>query len=30
LRGAGIGDVRRVALPGGEKSWEVMAITWPG
>jgi len=30
LRGAGVGDVRRVVLPGGEKEWEVLAIGYPG
>jgi transcription elongation factor GreB len=30
LRGAGIGDLRRVQLPGGEKEWEVVAIDYPG
>ena len=29
LRGAGLGDLRRVVLPGGEKEWEVLAITYP-
>lgn len=29
LRGAGIGDVRRVALPVGEREYEVMGITYP-
>jgi transcription elongation factor GreB len=29
LRGAGIGDVRRVVLPGGEKEWEVVALSYP-
>ena len=29
LRGAGIGDLRRVTLPGGEKEWEVVAISYP-
>ena len=29
LRGAAVGDVRRVRLPGGEKEWEVVAITYP-
>ena len=29
LRGAGVGDLRRVTLPGGEKDWEVLAITYP-
>jgi transcription elongation factor GreB len=29
LRGAGVGDLRRVALPGGEKEWEVLAIAYP-
>lgn len=26
LRGAAVGDVRRVTLPGGEREWEVVAI----
>ena len=26
LRGAAVGDLRKVALPGGEKEWEVLAI----
>jgi transcription elongation factor GreB len=26
LRGAAVGDLRRVVLPGGEKEWEVVAI----
>ena len=26
LRGAAVGDVRRVLLPGGEKEWEVLEI----
>lgn len=30
LRGAGIGDVRRVALPAGEREYEVIAIDYPG
>lgn len=30
LRGAAIGDVRRVILPAGEKEYEVMAISYPG
>lgn len=30
LRGARVGDVRRVVLPGGEKEYEVMAIAYPG
>lgn len=30
LRGAGVGDARRVALPGGEKDYEVLAIRYPG
>jgi transcription elongation factor GreB len=30
LRGAAIGDLRRVALPAGEKEYEVMAIGYPG
>jgi len=29
LRGAAIGDLRRVRLPGGEKEWEVIAIRYP-
>ena len=29
LRGAAVGDLRRVVLPGGEKEWEVMGIAYP-
>ena len=29
LRGAGVGDVRRVTLPAGERAYEVMAIDYP-
>ena len=29
LRGAAVGDLRRVTLPGGEKEWEVLAIGYP-
>jgi transcription elongation factor GreB len=29
LRGAAIGDLRRVQLPAGEKEYEVMAIAYP-
>lgn len=29
LRGASVGDLRRVVLPGGEKEWEVVAIAYP-
>lgn len=29
LRGAAVGDLRTVRLPGGEKEWEVVAITYP-
>ena len=29
LRGAALGDLRRVRLPGGEKEWEVLEITYP-
>jgi transcription elongation factor GreB len=29
LRGAGLGDVRTVHLPAGEKDWEVTAIRYP-
>jgi transcription elongation factor GreB len=28
LRGAGVGDVRRVTLPAGEKDYEVIAVTY--
>lgn len=30
LRGATVGDLRRVELPGGTKEWEVMEISYPG
>jgi len=29
LRGAGVGDLRRVVLPGGEKEWEVLSVSYP-
>lgn len=29
LRGAAVGDVRRVVLPAGEREYEVIAITYP-
>jgi transcription elongation factor GreB len=29
LRGAGLGDLRTVRLPAGEKEWELVAITYP-
>ncbi len=29
LRGAVAGDLRRVRLPGGEKEWELLEITYP-
>jgi transcription elongation factor GreB len=29
LRGAGVGDVRKVTLPAGEKDYEVLAIDYP-
>lgn len=29
LRGAAQGDLRRVHLPGGEKEWEVMEVSYP-
>jgi len=29
LRGAGMGDLRKVMLPGGEKEWEIMGIAYP-
>ena len=28
LRGAALGDLRRVSLPSGEKEWEVVAIRY--
>ena len=30
IRGAAVGDLRRVQLPGGEKQYEVVAIAYPG
>ena len=30
IRGAAVGDLRRVQLPGGEKEYEVVAIAYPG
>ena len=30
LRGAAVGDLRKVLLPSGEKEWEVMGISYPG
>jgi transcription elongation factor GreB len=30
IRGAAVGDVRRVTLPGGEKELEIAAIRYPG
>lgn len=30
IRGAAVGDLRRVSLPAGEKEYEVTAITYPG
>jgi transcription elongation factor GreB len=30
VRGAAVGDVRRVMLPSGEKDYEVIAIAYPG
>jgi len=30
LRGASVGDTRRVTLPGGEKEWDVVEIEYPG
>ena len=30
LRGAAVGDLRQVRLPGGEKEWEVIAIAYAG
>ncbi len=29
LRGASVGDCRKVRLPAGEKEWEVLAIAYP-
>ena len=29
LRGAAVGDLRKVLLPGGSKEWEVLAICYP-
>jgi transcription elongation factor GreB len=29
LRGAAVGDTRRVVLPGGEKEWELVGIEYP-
>ena len=29
LRGSAVGDVRRVILPGGEREWEVLEISYP-
>jgi transcription elongation factor GreB len=29
LRGASVGDLRRVVLPGGDKEWEVIGIEYP-
>ncbi|RPF70667.1 GreA/GreB family elongation factor [Aurantiacibacter spongiae] len=29
LRGAGVGDLRTVRLPAGQKGWEVLAIAYP-
>ena len=29
LRGAAVGDLRKVRLPGGEKEWEVLAVHYP-
>jgi transcription elongation factor GreB len=30
LRGASVGDVRRVTLPGGEREWEVLSVSYRG
>jgi len=29
LRGAAVGDLRRVVLPAGEREYEVIALSWP-
>ncbi|MBC2667949.1 GreA/GreB family elongation factor [Novosphingobium piscinae] len=29
LRGAAVGDLRRVTLPAGEREWEIISITYP-
>ena len=30
LRGAAVGDLRRIILPGGEREYEVIGISYPG
>ena len=30
LRGAAVGDLRRITLPGGDREYEVLAIRYPG
>jgi transcription elongation factor GreB len=30
LRGAAVGDLRRITLPGGDKEYEVVSILYPG
>jgi transcription elongation factor GreB len=30
IRGAGVGDVRRIVLPSGERELEIVAISYPG
>ena len=30
IRGAAVGDLRRVALPAGEREYEIVAIAYPG
>ena len=30
VRGASVGDLRRVALPSGDKEYEIVAISYPG
>ncbi|HEX8584653.1 MAG TPA: transcription elongation factor GreB [Allosphingosinicella sp.] len=30
IKGAAVGDLRRITLPGGEKEWEIAAIAYPG
>lgn len=29
IRGAAVGDLRRVRLPGGEKEWEILTLNYP-
>jgi transcription elongation factor GreB len=29
LRGASIGDLRRITLPGGEREYEILSLRYP-